>query len=169
MINIDDEMLNRFLENDLDRVETDFVRNAIASSAEVKKRYEALLKAHEMLKSVPVESPSIDFTKFIMSKLSARTSIVKQQKYFLFSILSILGLLIIAFTGYTIYQVVSTVQVTGSKEIVIDYSKTIGDYISGIFSKNSLSVIGSILSLIMIISGYFLFEYQRHSKNKFIH
>lgn len=169
MINIDDEILNRFLDDDLNQSEKDIVRNAIAGSVEIKKRYEALLEAHNLLKSAAEDSPSLQFTTLVMNKLNSKTSIAKQQKYFLISVLSFLGLIILAITGYAIFQIISTVQITDSKEIVINYSKPLGDYLSGLFNKNSLSIIGSVLSFIMIITGYSLFEYQRHSKKKFIH
>lgn len=169
MMNIDDEMLNRFLDNELNPEEEEFVKKSLTDSPDLKKRYESLLKAHTLLKSLTEDSPSMDFTKLLMNKLNSGSAILKQQKYFLFSALSILGLIIFVIVGYLVYQIISAAQVTESKEIVINYSKTLGDYLSGLFSKNSLSIIGSVLSLIMIVSGYFLFEFQRQSKKKFIH
>ncbi|MBK7228811.1 MAG: hypothetical protein IPH97_08070 [Ignavibacteriales bacterium] len=70
MKNINDELLNKYLDDELNREEKDLVKTSIENSLEVKKRYETLLKAHNLFNSVEVESPSIDFTKLVMNKLN---------------------------------------------------------------------------------------------------
>lgn len=169
MKNINDELLNKYLDDELDSEEKSFVKTAISDSIEVKKRYEELLKTHNLLQSMEEDSPSINFTKLIMKRLSNRTSTVQQQKYFLFSILSLFGLIILGITGFVLYQIISSIQPVESKEVVTTYSKGIGDYISNLFGQKNIHIFGSILSLIMFVSGYFLFEYQKNSKKNFSH
>jgi cytochrome b subunit of formate dehydrogenase len=169
MKNINDELLNKYLDDELNREEKDLVKTAIENSLEVKERYEALLKAHNLFKSIEEESPSTDFTKLVMNKLNKRSAIDQQQKYFLLSILSLLGLIIVGITGYALYQVISAIQPIQSSEIVTTYSKDLGDYISNLFGQKNLSIFGSVLSFIMLISGYFLYDYQKHSKKNFSH
>jgi cytochrome b subunit of formate dehydrogenase len=169
MNNINDELLNKYLDDELNREEKDLVKTAIENSSEVKRRFEALLKAHNLLNSIEEESPSIDFTKLVMNKLNKRSVIARQQKYFLFSILSLLGLIIAGITGYALYQVISSIQPVQSSEIVTNYSKDIGDYVSNLFGQKNLTIFGSVLSFIMLISGYFLYDYQKHSKKNFSH
>jgi len=169
MNNIDDELLNKYLDGELNQDEKDLVKTSIESSLEVKKRYEALLKAHSLLNSIKEESPSIDFTKLVMNKLNQRSVIARQQKYFLLSILSLLGLIIVGVTGYALYQVISSIQPIQSSEIVTNYSKDLGDYVSNLFGQKNLTILGSVLSFIMLISGYFLYDYQKHSKKNFSH
>ena len=169
MKNINDELLNKYLDGELDQKEIELVRISIESSLEVKKRYEALLKAHNLLNSIEEESPSIDFTKLVMKKLGRKSAIAQQQKYFLLSILSLLGLIILGITGYVLFQVISSMQPTQSSEMVTTYTKDLGDYISNLFGQKNLTIFGSVLSFIMLISGYFLYDYQKHSKKNFSH
>jgi len=169
MNNIDDELLNKYLDGELNQDEKDLVKISIESSLEVKKRYEALLKAHSLLNSIKEESPSIDFTKLVMNKLNKKSVIVKQQKFFLLSILSLLGLVILGITGYVLFQVISSMQPTQSSEMVTTYTKDLGDYISNLFGQKNITILGSVLSCIMLISGYFLYDYQKHSKKNFSH
>ncbi|MFZ1518532.1 MAG: hypothetical protein WAU11_07145 [Ignavibacteriaceae bacterium] len=169
MKNINDELLNKYLDDELDQKEKELVRISIESSLEVKKRYEALLKAHSLFNSVEEESPSLDFTKLVMNKLNKRSVIAKQQKFFLLSILSLLGLVILGITGYALYQVISSIQPVQSSEIVTNYSKDLGDYVSNLFGQKNLTIFGSVLSFIMLISGYFLYDYQKHSKKNYSH
>lgn len=169
MKNIDDELLNKYLDEELSREEKDLVKTAIDNSIEVKKRYEALLKAHTLLKSIEEYSTSIDFTKSVMNKLGNRNAIAQQQKHFLFLILSLLGLIILGTTGYVFYQIISSMQLSESTLVVTTYSKGIGDYISHLFGQKNLTIFGSVLSFIMLVSGYFLYDYQKHSKKNFSH
>ena len=66
-------------------------------------------------------------------------------------------------------QIISSIQASESTELVTKYSKGIGDYFLNLFGQKNLSIFGSILSLIMLVSGYFLFEYQKQSKKNFGH
>lgn len=169
MNNINDELLNKYLDNELSREEKDLVKTSIESSSEVKKRYEVLLKAHNLFSRIEEESPSIDFTKLVMKKLNNKSAIAQQQKYFLLYILSLLGLVILGIIGYVLYQVISSIQPAQSSKIVTTYSKDLGDFVSNLFGQKNLTIFGSVLSFIMLISGYFLYDYQRHSKKYFSH
>jgi anti-sigma factor RsiW len=169
MITINDELLNKYLDDELNREEKDFVKTAIENSPELKKKYAALLEAHSLLKNIEPDSPSTNFTKLVMKKISSKTSTSRQQKYFLFSILSIFGLIMLGITGYAFFQIISSMQASESTEAVTTYSKSVGDYFSNLFGQKNLSIFGSILSFIMLVSGYFLFEFQKQSKKKFSH
>ena len=169
MITINDELLNKYLDDELNREEKDYVKTAIENSPELKKKYTALLDAHSLLKKMDLDSPSLDFTKLVMNKISTKASTARQQKYFLFSVLSLFGLIVLGITGYVLYQIISSMQTSESTEAVTTYSKSIGDYFSNLFGQKNLSIFGSILSFIMLVSGYFLFEYQKQSKKNFGH
>jgi cytochrome b subunit of formate dehydrogenase len=169
MNNINDEILNKYLDDELNREEMNQVKTAIENSAELKKKYKALLSANTLLKNMESDLPSFDFSKNVIGKIKSRKSTVHQQKYFLFTILSLFGLVMLGITGYVFYEIISSVQVSESSEIITNYSKSIGEYFSGLFGKKSLSIFGSVLSFIILISGYFLFDYQKHSKKYFSH
>jgi len=169
MITINDELLNKYLDDELNREEKDLVKTAIENSPELKKKYASLLETNQLLKNMDLDSPSLDFTKLVMNKISSKASTARQQKYFLFSILSFFGLIVLGITGYVLYQIISSMQTSESTEAVTTYSKSIGDYFSNLFGQKNLSIFGSILSFIMLVSGYFLFEYQKQSKKNFGH
>ena len=110
MININDELLNKYLDDELNREEKDLVKTAIENSPELKKKYAALLDANNLLKNMQLDSPSLDFTKLVMNKISSKTSTARQQKYFLFTILSIFGVIALGITGFILYQIISSIQ-----------------------------------------------------------
>ncbi len=169
MININDELLNKYLDDELNREEKDIVKNAIENSPDLKKQYAALVQTHNLLKNIAEDSPSIDFTKLVMNKVNKKTSNAKQQKYFMFVLLSIFGVIALCITGYILFQMISTSKASETNEIVTTYSKSIGDYLLSLFGKKNLTIFGSLLSFAMLVSGYFLFEFQKRSKKRFIH
>lgn len=169
MINISDELLNRFLDNELSIEEKNLVKSEIEKSTDVKKRYETLLITHSLLKNIQSDSTTIDFSKMVIQKISKRGVIESQQKRFLLVILSLLVVVILGIVGYVFYQIFSSIQLSDSNETISTYSNTIGDYFSTLFGKKNLSILGSFLSFIMLVSGYFMYDYQKHSKKNFSH
>lgn len=169
MKTINDELLNKYLDVELNREEMNQLKNAIENSPEIKKRYEALLSANTFLKSVESDLPSADFTKKVIGKIKIRKSSKHQQKYFLFTVLSLLGLIVCGITAYVFYEIIISIQASESSDLVSNYSNSIGDYFSSFFGKKNLSIFGSVLSFIMLVSGYFLYDYQKHSKKNFGH
>ena len=166
---IDDNLLNNFIDNDLSIEEKQFIQSEIDKNPEIKKRYENLLLIHNSLKNSEISSTSIDFTKTLMQKISKRELRSVQQKRFLFVMLSIFGIVTVGIVGFLFYQLISTITFNDSNELVTNYSKIIGDYFTSIFGKKNLSIFGSVLSFIMLVAGYFLFDYQKQSKKKFSH
>lgn len=167
MKTINDEMLNKYLDNELSIEDRNFVSNAIINSPDVKKRYEFLLKSHLLLKNIQPESPSMDFSKLVMQKITRRGIQESQQKRFLFAVLSLFGIVILGFVGYVFYEILNSIQSSNPNAAISIYSNTISDYFSALFGKKNLSIFGSVLSFIMLISAYFLYNYQKHSKNNF--
>ncbi|MCU0343354.1 MAG: hypothetical protein MUF28_05980 [Ignavibacterium sp.] len=169
MNNINDDLLNRLIDDELSNEEKNFVLSDLRNSPDIKKRYDALLKTHSLLKNIQSDIVSIDFSKIIMQKISKRGIIEAQQKRFLFSILSLFGIIILGIVGYVFYGIISSIQLNDSSPAISTYTNTIGEYFSTLFGKKNLSIFGSVLSFIMLISGYFLYDYQKHSKKNFSH
>jgi len=169
MKNINDDLLNRLIDDELSNEEKNFVLSELGNSPDLKKRYDALLKTHSLLKNIQPDIVSIDFSKMIMQKISKRGIIEAQQKRFLVFVLSLLGIIILGIVGYFFYQIINSIQFSGANQTIITYSNTIGDYFSALFGKKNLSILGSVLSFIMLISGYFLYDYQKHTKKNFSH
>jgi anti-sigma factor RsiW len=168
MNTINDEMLNKYIDNELNNEVAYKVKDAIANSPELQLKYSTLLKTNELLKSINSGSVTSDFTKKILQRIQNQKVRVKQQKRFLIVTVSILGVIALGIVGFILAQILSTPS-QESNQIVSTYSKDISDYTSAIFGKKNVSIFGSILSFIMLVSGYFLYEYQKRSKNNFSH
>jgi anti-sigma factor RsiW len=169
MNNLNDEILNKYLDKELNPDEMNQIKIAIESSPELRKKYDALLSANILLKSFEADSPSSYFTKNVMRKIENKIASSAQQKRFIFTVLSLLGLIVLGLTGYVFYETFSSIQASESSEFVSNYSDTIVNYLSALVEKKNLTIFGSVLSFIMLVSGYFLYDYQKHSKKHFSH
>jgi hypothetical protein len=163
---MNDEILNRFIDGDLSAAERDEVLRAVNSSPEWKKKYESLKKAHELLTSMKPEEVSENFASLVMTKLGSQKLRARQQKRFLTIIISFFGIIILSITGFVFYNILSSVsQATETSSSITSLSSYLKDLTNLLFSKNGTTIIGSALSLIMLVSGYFLFEYQKKMKS----
>lgn len=169
MNNITDELLNRYIDGDLSQSEKDSIAQQLQTSPELQKRYNALLKVGTILKNIEESELTPNFTKIVMIKLARKEKLAKQQKHFITFILSSLGLIVLAITGFILYQILNSIEAGSANEVVKKYSEGIGNFLTEIFSEKNLSIFGSILSLVMLISGYLIFEYQKQIKKKLLH
>ena len=169
MIQITDEILNKYLDNELNREQAEQVKSAIRNSEELQRKFNALKLVHDNLSIIKEDEVSSGFTDKLMKQIVKRSVVPKQQKYFIASVATFITLLCLVIFGFSISAMISA---TSSS---IGDSKSVFDSVSGLseglvkalqhlFSGAGLSIIGSIFSIIVLISGYFFFEMQKRSK-----
>ena len=170
MIQITDEILNRYLDGELSREEAEQVKSALRNSEELQIKFNALKLVHEKLFNLKEEKVSTDFTDTLMMQIVKRKfTIPKQQKYFIASVATFITLLCLVIFGFAISTMISsTPSSIGESKSVVDSISNLSDGLVGVlmhlFRGEGLSIIGSVFSIIIIISGYFFFEMQKRSK-----
>mgnify|MGYP001306910872 CR=1 FL=1 len=164
MKNIDDEVLNDYLDGNLAESELVEVKMAIESNPSINARFESLLAVHKLFRLVEPDKVSDDFEKRVMQRINRGREIAKQQKRFMVMIFSFFGLLLFSIVGYAFTEVLSSIKLSASENIISTFSVFLDDYQKFLSNKNNLTILGSILSFVMVISGYFLFELQKKSK-----
>jgi hypothetical protein len=104
-----------------------------------------------------------------MSKIGHKKfTVPKQQKYFIFSIAAFITILCLVVFGFSISAIIST-SYPPSESLNVPDTVTflrngLIDFVKQIVSGQGLSILGSVFSLVIIISGYFFFEMQKRSK-----
>ena len=170
MIEITDEILNKYLDGELSMEVVKEIEIAIQSSVDLNKKYNALKLVHEKLTDLKEDEVSAGFTDALMNQITKRKfAIPKQQKYFILSIATFITLLCLVILGFTISAMISSAPSTvGDSKSVVDSITNLSDGLTNVlkhlFSGEGLSIIGSIFSIIVLISGYFFFEMQKRSK-----
>jgi hypothetical protein len=168
MDEINDELLNKFLDKELDPADILRVEKEISNSEDLRKRYQALKTVHHGLMKMEAEETSHEFLNKVMTKLNRRGYYFKQQNYFLAAIYLVFMGGAIALVGYIMYGMFSVNTETAYASDIIDstlvqfsnFTSSIKNY----FNDTNISLIGSILAFTLIISGYLLFESFKNSK-----
>ena len=170
MIQITDEILNKYLDSELSREEADQVKSALNLSEELKRKFNSLKLVHEKLSSLKEDEVGPAFTDSLMKQIvTKKFAIPKQQMYFIASVATFITLLCLVIFGFAI-----SVMISSSSSSTAD-SKSLLDSVSNLsnglvktskqlFSGEGLSIIGSIFSIVVLVSGYFFFEMQKRAK-----
>ena len=168
---LSDDILNKYLDGELDEIKSAEVEEILNRSETDKKRFLALKLVHSKLPMIQEDEVSEDFTTRVMSQIGKKFVIPKQQKYFILSVSSFIILICIGIVAYIATNIISfsapqtePVQVT---ETVQRLTTGLIMELKKMFSGKNLSIIGSISSLAIIISGYFFFEHQKRVKENF--
>ena len=169
MNQITDEILNKYLDGELNALESEQVKAALHSSEDLQRKFNALKIIHDNLSRLKEDELSSDFTDRLMKKIVKRSTVPKQQKYFIASIVSFITLLCLVIFGFSISAILSaSSSATSNTQSILDsvtgLSEGLVRSLQQLFSGTGLSIIGSIFSLIILISGYFFFEMQKRSK-----
>ena len=165
---IPDEILNKYLDGELTPEKVQEVKVILKRSEPDRKRFKALKLVHDNLFSIREDKVSEDFTFHLMKKLNRKFVLPKQQKYFIILVSSFIVLICLGIVGYLIATILSAptpqaepVQVT---ETVQRVTTGLITEMQKLFSGNGVSIIGSIISFAMIITGYIFFERQKQLK-----
>lgn len=170
MNKLSDDILNKYIDGELDYTSLQHVNEVLSSSIEDKKRLQTLLAVHNELKKIKEESVPDSFTNLVMKKLQSRNKAFKEQRHFVFAISSIFVSILLVIIGLVIYYGVNQSGGTQTSQNytqhIIPFFHSVATGITQLFSPRGISVFGSIISLGILISGYFFFENLKASKQK---
>lgn len=168
MIQLNDEILNKYIDGELDSSELLHVKELLSKSSEDRKRVAALLEVHKGLSKMKTETVKENFTEKVMSKLYSHNKALKEQKNFLLAILTIGGSIIAFIIGWVIFSAINQTQSSNASadysQQIVSFFRHIGIGILQLFTPKGMSIIGSIISLGILISGYFFFENLKSQK-----
>jgi predicted anti-sigma-YlaC factor YlaD len=169
MIQITDEILNKYLDGELNREQAEQVKSALRNSEELQRKFNALKLVNDRLSLITEDEVSPGFTNKLMKQIVNRSTVPKQQKYFIASVATFITLLCLVIFGFSISAMISaTSSSIGDSRSVFDsvsgLSEGLVNALQHLFSGAGLSIIGSIFSIVVLISGYFFFEMQKRSK-----
>jgi hypothetical protein len=168
MNELNDEILNKYIDGELDQPMLNEVREQLKNSEADRLRFTMLQKVHSELGKLKTFEVRDNFTSTIMSKLQKKARSAWKDRFFLFSITSLFLIPILSILGYIVIMSIS--QSGNSSQYAQDintyttYILNISSSVKGIITPKNISIIGSILSFGIIITGYLFFENQRQTK-----
>ena len=163
-----DEILNKYLDGDLDKNQSAEIEEILNKSENDRKRFSALKLIHKELSLMQEDKVSVDFTNNVMARVNKKFALPKQQNYFIISISSIRVLVCLVIVTYVVTAIISS---SAPQTESLQITETVNRFGNGLilelkklFSGKNLSIIGSVFSLGILISGYFFFEQQKRRK-----
>jgi anti-sigma factor RsiW len=163
-----DEILNKYLDGELDKNQSAEIEEILNKSENDRKRFSVLKLIHNELSLMQEDKVSVDFTINVMARVSKKFALPKQQNYFIISISSVMLLICIVIITYVVTAIISS---SAPQTESLQITETVNRFGNGLilelkklFSGKNMSIIGSVFSLGILISGYFFFEQQKRRK-----
>lgn len=170
MSKLTDEILNKYIDGELDTYELADVQRELEKDDSALARLKALRMVDNSLRQIEIEQTSATFTDKVMMALAVTKSVVKPKiSYFFITIVSIftagvLAVLVAAFRTTQSQNEPSTVTPYADKlkEIV---SKNLNS-LQTVYANPSVMLVVSVFSLILLVAAYFTFEAHKNFTKK---
>jgi len=170
MNKLTDEILNKYIDGELESFELAEIKSLIEKDDEAVKRLRALRLIDESLKQIEVDLAPSNFTEKLMDLISQKTKTIKPKiNYFFFSIVSLLSIGVLAVIASAVN---STNQQTGEQAVnpyvqqTKDFLVKNLDILKDFFGNQTVMLIGSFLTFVLLIGVYFTFETHKNFKKK---
>ena len=170
MKKITDEMLNDYIDNQLDVSTINELKNSLNEDEESLKKLRALKTVDEALHDIEVYPAPRNFTERVMEKLYMQVKAVKpKSNYFFTAIISIFGAIITAVLivawNFADKQESSNVGVNtfeAVKKFANEYFTLFGSFLH----NNQLVFAGGFLTIILFFSLIYVFDSHKSFKNR---
>lgn len=163
-----DELLNKYLDNELDSSELNEFSEILERDEETVKGLKAMKAVEQSVRKIEFESAPADITFKVMRKIASAKS-VKRSNWFFWVVVSVFLIAIAAVTYYSVQQYTPSPEGIGAGKTVETVKTFFGDQtkaFNSILKGVDIKFIGTVLTLLIIIAGYFIFETHRNFKNK---
>jgi len=165
---VTDEILNKLIDDELNNKEIIELHDLIKHDEITLSKVKAHQMVDSILKKIDIELAPENTTSIIMERISNSLLIKEKKNGFFKFIVAAFVFLIISIIGY-LFSIASETQLT---ETSSRYSEITSDLIK-FFSSFNISlnnelmlIIGGVLTVLLLISGYFMLEEHRSFKQK---
>ena len=167
---LSDEILNKYIDGELDEKSAAEVKQSLNDSEENRKRLHELQTVDSELRNMKEFKVRDNFTFQVMQKIKNSAKLKQKDKRFIAVIATIILVLSLAVVIYAFYLILPEAGISAATNQSIDnhidyFVKQLISF-DRIFNSQNISIIGSVFSLGLLISGYFFFETQRANKKR---
>jgi ATP-dependent Zn protease len=163
MRTLSEEILNKYIDGELSRVEMREVEETIKNSREDRIELNAIQNTDRSLKNMRLIEVKSNFTSLVMNKIQRSLQSNQEQKKFIVSIFSIFIVMCLVVVGIVGFELIRNYNPGTSNAIKesIKYVASASEYISKILNNRNISIVGGVFSFGLIISAWFFFDYSR--------
>jgi len=170
MKNITDEILNDYIDNQLDGATIQELKKQLDENENALNRLKALRVVDNSLKNIDIIPAPEGFTNRLMDLIAKSTKkVVSKVSYFFVSVIGLFTIMIISVLGFAYYTSAKSNQVSGYDTSLLKVSEYVNRFISLIknfFSNQNITTVGMALTVLLLISGYYLLESHKEFKEK---
>lgn len=170
MSKLNDDLLNRYIDNELDAVSMNEIKKVLDEDEESLKKLKALKSVDHSLREIEIYPAPEGFTEKVMRTIISKSkSAIAKPGYFFISIVSIflfaITVVLIAalrFSG----EKSETVQQVNPLDESLKFVKENLPLLQNFFGSDNFLMIGIVLTVILLVSGFFMLESHKDFKNK---
>ena len=170
MNKITDEMLNDYLDNELDNSSVEELKNKLNEDEKSVKKLKALKIVDESLRDLEIYPAPSNFTEHIMNVILAGVKSIKpRMNYFFVSIMSVFALCIAGVFVLVANTEVKSDSTHSNVQIFEFVKKFVGEHAAPLISflnNDKILLVGGILTIILILTGLFVFDSHKNFKEK---
>jgi len=170
MKKITDEMLNDYIDNQLDATSINELKENIGADSESLNKLKAIRIVDESLRNLEVFEAPPNFTNKVMNIIHKNTSAVKSKVNMFFAgIVSVFGIIIAAVFITSIVIIAKINPPTGNYnfiENIDDFLKKNVGIINGMFNNNQFLLAGGLVAVIVLLSTLIILDSHKNFKNK---
>ena len=167
MKELTNEILNKLIDNELNNSEIDELHNLIKNNEKLLSRTKAHQMVDNVLKKLEIEEAPQNTTELIMGKITQSVLAKENKNGFFKFMMGTFAVSIIGVIGFVLSSKPTSQGVSGSYLSTLKNKllENLGS-LSLPISNELLLVISSALTVIIMISGYFIFEEHKSFKQK---
>jgi len=162
MSKLTDEILNRYIDGELDSYELAEIKDELVKDDQALARLQALRMVDNSLRQMEVVSAPLNFTDKVMNAIAVAKKAVKPKiNYFFVSIISIFSIGVLA----VLIAAFRAAEKESGPSTIVPYADKVKEMISknlisfqNIFANPNVALVISVLSLILLITAYFTIE-----------
>ncbi|MBK7104157.1 MAG: hypothetical protein IPH62_02600 [Ignavibacteriae bacterium] len=164
-----DELINKFLDNEIDSDELNTIKDLLKNNLEFRAKFTTQKYIHENLNEIPLHSAPINITELVMGKIISKLNVKIQKNYFFKGILvTLLAFLIIAL--YFFFSFLGDLKFVQQTVSYIDYTSNyfqpIISFLSKIFKNDIFRTLSGLFGFIILLSFYFSLNSFKDFKNR---
>jgi len=164
-----DELINKYLDSEIDSDELNTVNDLIKNNSEFKAKFLTQKYIHENLYEIPVNSAPANITELVMGKIISKLSVKTQKNLFFKGILAIL-LVFLLISLYFFFSLLGDIKIVQQTVSYLDYTQNYFQPIFNFFSKviknDIFRTLSGLLGLIILLSFYFSLNSFKDFKNR---
>lgn len=170
MKKITDEILNDYIDNQLDNASIQELKKQLDENEIALNKLKALRVVDNSLKNIEVIPAPEGFTNRLMNLIAKSTKkVASKVSYFFVSVIGLFTVMILSVLGFAYYTSAKSTQVSEYDTSLTKVSEYVSQFVlllKNFFSNQNITTIGMALTVLLLVSGYYLMESHKEFKEK---